>query len=1110
MFWSHTLHSLTEDISIKKPAFPYPGRPCDQEVTNLIPGTHLVVEMLLQEAGNTTVEVIRDRDLPQSVLSGQSPDNVQLETAISTNALIRMVLDLDPNRTFSIGLSLVRPCSSVTTRLTNQKKRSPSSGPTTIAHQLRTMLHTLNNKLDTFTERIINKHQSFNDTQLLTITTLAGLWDYVNNLYNVVLQLDAKINVTLTENPQHCPGAPTEVKNQWWLPTLLSEETSIMVYNTTTLTIAIINLMLTVMLVLSNLVGKCKTKRRRQLERTLSTAAMFGINLKGASALATIKQVYFFPQNTALADEYHIIEQNWTSISIDDVWGQTQSPHFENPGYFWSQEFGLVVAEKVKLKDVGLPMGTSSYWEDPEKLERMCLCTRQIEPIEPPLSTNLLFTNNTITRSTGLGWRHVWKYEEKPRAPNDGPDGELKLALSIWIRKIFALLNDFATIQSNCVSRQIGTQYPEKPPEYGKYSDPTWIEPDTLIFNTWHIDYCNDTNNPRRWVYNCGTDTDGCIETSKLGMDDSPWAWTRTFKTPYPRAKIECQNLEKYRPIYEAWKANKHGKDHAAWLYPSSPSWNPSCGNKWCLNLDSHTLYYKRQTTCHLTGDAPSFEPIETDILVQTQPDQQYVSETGAFLAWRERHKQSALQGSRVKWIQNTQVYYADSPQIVPFIYAKFQTGPQRPVSTEDQSAIDAGVLSLGALGRKKRETVELWDGLSYTGFPSMMQDDPSCQRRVKKTLLCKNLFGNMITKLAFFDKVQLDPAKNEPVYPSTPVFLRGTKNTHRSKRQITVGVFLLSAALSALAGGLSGMSVETILLKKMHEMQDRFNTRFNQDENNLRQIATRINALQASSLVKDQAINRILVNQLKQQEIDDFSREYLQKQVSENRRLIIENLGLTIKTAVTYRNITLPEAEINQLVITQLQNLTGTELFHNETVYLARLFEGALSFTKYAERTYVNETLEQKMTLEENKRKSEQIHRLYHDLAKSENKTLKIIIRDENITKTLQPFNLNASKWHPDNITLITNGTLWETIGQGIAGIPVTISKAVEEGTKIVGKGLSYLGKTSLGTLLPLIVIIIVIIVVIKVVRKKRQQSRSASDLSEAQVREMLNAATI
>ena len=167
-------------------------------------------------------------------------------------------------------------------------------------------------------------------------------------------------------------------------------------------------------------------------------------------------------------------------------------------------------------------------------------------------------------------------------------------------------------------------------------------------------------------------------------------------------------------------------------------------------------MFYRQQITCHIISETPSFEPLKTDILIQTNPDNKYVSETATYLQWHERQKlpppPQPLVSTRVKWMRGISTYYSDSKNPKPFIYRKIVPKPE---SEEDREITDLGAetafTALGARGkRKKRSDPQLWDGLSYLSFPSMMSDDPTGKRRVRMKSECHNFYGNVETKLTF------------------------------------------------------------------------------------------------------------------------------------------------------------------------------------------------------------------------------------------------------------------------------------------------------------------------------------------------------------------------
>ena len=383
-----------------------------------------------------------------------------------------------------------------------------------------------------------------------------------------------------------------------------------------------------------------------------------------------------------------------------------------------------------------------------------------------------------------------------------------------------------------------------------------------------------------------------------------------------------------------------------------------------------------------------------------------------------------------------------------------------------------------------------------YLTYPSMVKGDKTCFQRVKNNAICNNLVGGVLQKLAFFDQVHFDPAQNKPKFPSSPVQLYGSNgeifkppdDPKRKKRQITGGVvlltFLTSIVGNAITGTATGLNLQQQFDKKLNKLKSKINERFALDEENIRTLSNRINSLEAVNVVQDQAITRALTQTLTLQTIQFSTDDFLQEEIDNNRRLLLQHLDTYLRQTQTLNSISLAELELDRLIIREATKREGAHLFDNATTYLTKITQGNLCLKKYAQETQILHSHLYNVTITDR----EKIKNLRQNLASTANETKKIMkmVKHANSLVPL-PINLSEARWNPPNISInftqtdITPKQLVDNLMDGLDVIPRAVGGLVKTGVdeiaNITGSGIEHLLKPLLPILIPAAVIAVAIV---------------------------------
>ena len=311
-----------------------------------------------------------------------------------------------------------------------------------------------------------------------------------------------------------------------------------------------------------------------------------------------------------------------------------------------------------------------------------------------------------------------------------------------------------------------------------------------------------------------------------------------------------------------------------------------------------------------------------------------------------------------------------------------------------------------------------------------MVTNDVKCNQRIKSRPKCHVLVGGIYPKLAFYQQVKYDPAHNLTKFPGLPLKIFGSnkqmgnppkdvkKRIH--KRQITGGVvlfvFLTSLISNAITGITTGLTLQEEINDKLMELESRINDRFEQDERNIRDLSDHINSLEAVNTVQNQAIVRSLTQTLTLQTLQSTTDDFLQSEIDANRRLLLSNLGAYLKSIQTFREISTAEAELDRLILKQIYNAKGVNLFDPSKIYLTKISQGNL-YLKVLAQQIANETttLGQQITLDD-KKFQEQMNktRSWRNQTESIKKLIKIA--NDSIPSYI---NITFKRWHPSNISI-------------------------------------------------------------------------------------------
>ena len=721
----------------------------------------------------------------------------------------------------------------------------------------------------------------------------------------------------------------------------------------------------------------------------------------------------------------HTPNATWEHISFDRLWEQTQEDYaWTNPIPMYSKIFGYAVAEGNTFTQKYYPK--SKYWEEIDVMERTCLCAREVRDIFPPLTEKALTVNIPITRQTGHLARHRWKIQlnRRPDTFVDWfwdftlPEERIFALLAMYKQRVISLLDQYAVVQANCkMETEQATCGIQSYDCFGDTTyDPNKDEPLINVQNYayitgifwqqyWFSKNCTLTTN-HRWISVCESDDNKCVEVNPTDKN------------------LQCCDIS---------YALSYGKESREYR---SAYWSPCCRNgEKCYNWDAQTLWYKQKITCNIKGKEFPFEPILTDIVVQ----EQYDNATAMNLI--QKHLQK---------INNDQKMMIPFPERVKVLL---------PTTDDKAKAYRDGPPLLSKVQKYYYET-----------FPSMITNDVKCNQRIKSKPKCHVLVGGIYPKLAFYQQVKYDPAHNLTKFPGLPLKIFGSngqmgnppehikKRIH--KRQITGGVvlfvFLTSLISNAITGITTGLTLQEEINDKLMELESRINDRFEKDEQNIRDLSDHINSLEAVNTVQNQAIIRSLTQTLTLQTLQSTTDDFLQSEIDANRRLLLNNLGAYLKSMQTFREISTAEAELDRLILKQIYNAKGVNLFDPSKIYLTKISQGNL-YLKVLAQQIANETTElgEQITLDD-KKFQEQMNktRSWRNQTESIKKLIKIA--NDSIPAYI---NITLKKWHPSNISVnfsiddVTPSEFINSLKKGLGVIPKTVVDTVGDVITTVGK---------------------------------------------------------
>ena len=792
-----------------------------------------------------------------------------------------------------------------------------------------------------------------------------------------------------------------------------------------------------------------KRSKSSTLRKSLSQISLITLGYCGTgaeAALAPITEGTFLHPSTPIPENMQqTTNATWEHISFDRLWERTQEDYvWTNPIPMYSKIFGYAVAEGNTFTQKYYPK--SKYWEKIDVMERTCLCAREIRDIVPHLTKDALAVSIPITRQTGHLARHRWKIQM-----NRQPDVFVKEAwnfilpeertfalLAMYKQRVISLLDQYAVVQANCKTetRQVtcGIEGYNCLGDitYNPNKDEPLINVKNYLFLTgifwqqyWFSKNCTLSIN-HRWISVCTADDKGCVEVHPTDKN------------------LQCCDIS---------YALSYGKE--SWEYRSA-YWSPCCQNgEKCHNWDAQTLWYKRKITCNIKGKEFPFEPILTDIIVQ----EQYDNATAMNLI--QKHLQK---------LNNDQKMMIPLPERIKLLL---------PTTSDKAQAYRDGPPLLSKVQKYYYET-----------FPSMVTNDVKCNQRIKNKPKCHVLVGGIYPKLAFYQQVKYDPAHNLTKFPGLPLKIFGSngqmgnppedtkKRIH--KRQITGGVvlfvFLTSLISNAITGVTTGLTLQEEINDKLMELESRVNDRFEQDERNIRDLSDHINSLEAVNTVQNQAIIRSLTQTLTLQTLQSTTDNFLQSEIDANRRLLLSNLGAYLKSMQTFREISTAEAELDRLILKQIYNAKGVNLFDPSKIYLTKISQGNL-YLKVLAQQIANETTElgEQITLDD-KKFQEQMNktRSWRNQTESIKKLIKIA--NDSIPAYI---NITLKKWHPANISVnfsiddVTPSEFINSLKKGLGVIPKTVVDTVGDVVTTVGKDIL---KPLLPYLLPALAVLILI----------------------------------
>ena len=367
-------------------------------------------------------------------------------------------------------------------------------------------------------------------------------------------------------------------------------------------------------------------------------------------------------------------------------------------------------------------------------------------------------------------------------------------------------------------------------------------------------------------------------------------------------------------------------------------------------------------------------------------------------------------------------------------------------------------------------------------------------------------LIGGVAAKLAFFNRVHYDPAQNQPLFPSYPIKLIPAKALQfpsRSKRQITLGVVLLtfitSAVASLITGATSALTLQKEFNAKLTHLETEINKRFAQEDANLQLLATRINELEGQNLIQSEAISRAMQDIFKDISLEEQTDRFLQSEISENQRQIMLNVKQVINSTAVETQMSLAQLEINNLVLNYLRNQTALKIFNPNMTYLTTFKEGIVFLKEYSHYKYKSPSQEIPLELQAiDRNETLNLHLAQHQVKVLESSSSLKYVNVSSLR--VEPINLNFTQSN------ISPQDFADSLLNGLNIVPHSLSdmaqKTMDDVTSVVGNGLKNLFVFLSPILVPLIVFIVLGIILLcccKYNPKLKQRRKKQKELKQS-----------
>ena len=733
-----------------------------------------------------------------------------------------------------------------------------------------------------------------------------------------------------------------------------------------------------------------------------------------------------------------------------------------------------------------------------------------------------------VSRPTGTRHKLVWTWNgtsDLTKSTFRTDTHQLTLFFSIWKNKMIQLLEQYSATSSECTRRNISYELTHSKRHTNEQPK---LENDTLTQKMWSYDACtNGHGHPPEWITYCNRkqfkNTDFCAKFDQAcdaticlppkpnaqntfcdGIITTNWKTRLCPEYYYNVSNVNRGFLIRYPDtagLTNAFQADKQWE--ICWKTSTDYCQQDvdGTGEQSSRDCFRHPTFRYFETqyeiTCEITPKFPAFEPTKTDLVIQEQYHDANQVNTHFFLRFQE-------------WNQNNQFPIKSAKRLILL--------EPRPID-QRHHYLDGEPHMNPSYGY-------------YASYPSMMKDDSSCHQRVASKPECSALVTGIEGKLGFFDYVIFDPAHNSPNYPGLPLQLLGTRGARgtipehpygRSKRQLTAAVVLFSLAASAISATISGVATGELLQKEMDQkikdLENQVNEHFTRDEANLRTLAERINALDTTNYAQDQAIVSTLTNLIKTQALQEQTDTFLQTEISDNQRLLLQNVDLFMKSNFQERTLSLAELELDKLIIAWSSNLTGKNLFNKTSLYLTRISQGSMYLQTYATLASTHRSNFDNSISHDNET-FDSLHQAIEDSIKNTNQTL-VTLKHATSNKPIL-INISDPEWNPKpinvdlNSTFLTSQDFADAFLDGVHTIPhaatEAVSDVVDDVADVVGNGTSHLIASTVGPISGIIVLAIVIVLLKKhgvhINRKRRQRQSRETKENELQptTRKLLN----